>query len=168
MNTKVFIALLAILVLLFVCGVGAGFTLGGGKKGPSAWQTSLLSFVNNLTKPRPVQAKDLVSPAPPDCWNPETGQIVLTGGGGCLVFLAPSGTPRKLTLQLSQGSGAVAQFVQPVNKDGDPLTAKKTLSAGEKAGFDVYRRQSADDRLALSAQCLDLGGKCVLTLIDQP
>ncbi len=166
MNTKVFIALLAVLVLLFICGVGAGFTQGGSKANPAGWQTSLLDFINNLTKPKAVQANELVSPAPPDCWNPNTRQISAAGGSACLVFLSPAGAPRKLTLALSQGGSAQVNFVQPVNKNGDPLTAKKTLSAGDKAEFDVYRRQSADDRLALTVQCLDLGGSCVLTLVS--
>lgn len=162
MNVKVFIILLVLLALLFIAGLGLGLGQEGGLSGGGgfdAWQERMGRF-GDLIPRGEVSLDDVRRAEPAACLAGET--IRVPAGGFCALTLPPARGGRDWTLRLVTGGEAELALVQPVNREGEPITTRERLLAGGEVTLDVFRRQSEEDVITLTVVCSALGDDCAL------
>ncbi len=164
MNLKVFIVLLVLLALLFIAGLGLGLGQEGGLGGAGdfdAWQARM-ERLGDLIPRGEVSLDDVRRADPAGCLSGEA--IRVPAGGACALTLTPARGGRDWTLRLAAGQGAELALVQPANRDGEPITTRRRLSAGGQVELDVFRRQSEEDVVVLTVACQATGSDCRLVV----
>ncbi|HEY0752990.1 MAG TPA: hypothetical protein VGD98_03360 [Ktedonobacteraceae bacterium] len=147
-STKIFIALLLLIGILFVVGIN----LGAFHTDNQSFQTP--SWVQNfgaaLTQPQQLQLADLSS-EPANCL--QRGDLIVQAATTCSFALKKSAfSTRVIRLQLLQGSSATVALSQE-----DTLTVRETIlgNAVTQEDFKVYPGKSQGK---LTLQCNDSGG----------
>jgi hypothetical protein len=152
MNLRLFVILLVLLALLFVVGLGLGFGGDDGGADFNAWQARM-ERAGSLIPRSTVAFEDIQRAIPGDCLKTDSETIVAAPGTSCTLTLPPARRARDWHWRLEEGLSAQLRLVQPVNRDGEPITTRETLVRGNEITLDVYRRQSEDDVIALTISC---------------
>ncbi len=178
MSLKTLIIILVVLGLLFAAAVlvGASRQDDPNAKPTNSWQGNLIKSFGNLIPKGKVGADDVRRAIDPSCWRPQEQRMVIQSGLVCLYYFNPSKMPRLLRLSLTEGNSAQLLLSQPVNSDGDMVTAKPVLDQGNEPPtvdpvingqtirFNLYRQQKDTDTVKLVVQCNAAPGKnCSLT-----
>lgn len=165
MSLKTFIIIIILLVILFVVVVVVGVSQGSGSgsSGFSAWQGRLGRF-DSLIPRGTVTFDDVRRADPLTCLDTANERIRVAAGAGCTLLIETASRARDLNMRLAEGTQADLALTQPLNKQNDPLTARKTLFTGQSAELDLYRRQTDTDIITLSVVCQGLDSNCMLTL----
>lgn len=163
MSLKTFIIVVVLLVILFVVAVvvGAGQDDSSGSSGFSAWKERLGGF-DSLIPRGTVTFDDVRRADPLTCLDTANERIRVAAGSGCILTLESASRARDLTVRLSEGDQADLTLIQPINKEGEPLTARKTLFTNQSVKLDLYRRQTDADIIALTVTCLGQNANCIL------
>jgi hypothetical protein len=147
-STKIFIALLFLIALLFVVGINLGALHSDDQKPTTPDWTSSIGKV--LANPQSLKMSDL-NPQSPSCL--QQGKIVIPIAHTCTFTITKSTfSLRVVTLQLVQGTGAVVSLSQE-----DSVTVQHTL-AGTTTTPNDMKIYPGKEHGTLVIQCPDTGG----------
>lgn len=140
MNTKVLVALLAILAVLFVVGIGAG---AGQDDGQAAdLNPGFAEALGDLlVREQRLEADDVVAASPSACRQQlQQGVFQIPTGVVCTLVIGDSSAAvRTLPLDLRQGVTAVA-VLQPAAGSDSSFTIRHTLQGNERqAEIQVFQ-----------------------------
>ncbi len=140
-RTKVLIGVLVLVGLLFFCGVGAGFTVGGGPPGNTPSASALRGLLE-----KPVKAQEL-SASPGSCVQADI--IVVNSGASCTITVqSADAAARQLRLQTVQGHvQAVALTLRfpapstppPPTPPPTPITMTAHPTPAAMLSLDIFR-----------------------------
>ena len=151
MNPKLLLALVALLVVIFIAGVGLGFTGDDGAipDDTPSWVDWLEGVLGGEQR---VETDDVRIANPPGClaqWQQR--EIVLNQGGQCSLEVRSSSAPvRTLVIQLTEGFAAEVELI-PTGDQG--INVEQRIEAGE----DPVKLQVFRDGARLTLQCLNSG-----------
>jgi hypothetical protein len=151
MNPKLLLALVALLIVIFIAGVGLGFTGDDGAI-PGDMPSWVGWLEGVLVGEQRVETDDIRIANPPGCLEQwQQREIVLNQGGQCLLEVRSSSAPvRTLALQLRQGLVAEVELI-PAGDRG--INVEQRIEAGE----DPVKLQVFPDGASLTLQCLNAG-----------
>ena len=156
LNPKVLVAVLVILVVLFVVGVGYGLASGGSEPGLEipASRDEWMARLGRRVGPEEVRPITL------GCLQQNT--IILAPGNTCTVEVVPSGWPvRTLALVLEQGSGAALELKHlGERKQISPRPVLPDKDGELAVDLPIYK-----DGAALCIQCLGGASSANCTLV---
>ena len=156
MNPKVLVAILVILVLLFVVGVGYGLARGGNEPGLEipASRDEWMARLGRRVGPEEVRPITL------GCLQQNT--ITLAPGGTCAVEVVPSSWPvRTLALVLEQGSGVTLELKHlGERKQLSPRPVLPEKDCELSVDLPIYK-----DGAVLRIQCLGGASSANCTLV---
>ncbi len=161
--------LLILLAFLFIVGVGVGLGRddSSDSNGFSAWKERMAGFGALIPRGR-ATLDDVRRADPLNCVNSAEQRIIVPAGSICSLSLEPAGRARDLNVALLNGNPASVVITQPLNKDGDPLTARQDILPGQQVKLDLYSRQTKEDVIVLQILCGNgQAGSCVLALPDR-
>jgi hypothetical protein len=158
---KIFVAVLLILGVFFMCGVGAGINNGLG----AISLEGVINLLNGLFPSPPVRLED-INASPEGCLDRRLGRIEVSPLGQCeLAIRAGDANVRSLVLEARQNDALHVELtVSPV--EGKAMTLQADLpdessSQSNRLELDIYR----DGGTLRLSQCVpSSGGSCILDL----